>query len=121
MWSAILARYRLDEAANALHRDGLEGQTLWRYHAMLPVQSPEGVVTLGEGMTPLLRVDSLAKRLGLKHLYIKDESLNPTGSFKARGLALAIARAAELGVKKLRFLRRAMLEARRPRMPHVPA
>lgn len=97
----LLARYRLDEAANTLNRDALEGQTLWRYHAMLPVQSPEGVVTLGEGMTPLLRVDRLAKRLGLKHLYIKDESLNPTGSFKARGLALAIARAAELGVKKI--------------------
>jgi len=64
---------------------------------MLPVQSPAGVVSLGEGMTPLLRAERLGKRLGLNHLYIKDESLNPTGSFKARGLAVASARAAELG------------------------
>jgi threonine synthase len=97
----LLARYRLEEAAAALHRDRLEGQTLWRYHAMLPVQSPAGVVSLGEGMTPLLRAERLGKRLGLNHLYIKDESLNPTGSFKARGLALAIARAAELGVTRV--------------------
>jgi threonine synthase len=97
----LLARYRLEEAAAALDRNQLEGQTLWRYHAMLPVQSPAGVVSLGEGMTPLLRAERLGKRLGLNHLYIKDESLNPTGSFKARGLALAIARAAELGVTRV--------------------
>ena len=97
----LLARYRLEEAAAALDRDQLEGQTLWRYHAMLPVQSLAGVVSLGEGMTPLLRAERLGKRLGLNHLYIKDESLNPTGSFKARGLALAIARAAELGVTRV--------------------
>jgi threonine synthase len=97
----LLARYRLAEAAAALDRDQLEGQTLWRYHAMLPVQSAAGVVSLGEGMTPLLRAERLGKRLGLNHLYIKDESLNPTGSFKARGLALAIARAAELGVTRV--------------------
>jgi threonine synthase len=97
----LLARYRLEEAAAALDRDALEGQTLWRYHAMLPVQSPAGVISLGEGMTPLLHAARLGKRLGLNHLYIKDESLNPTGSFKARGLALAIARAAELGVTRV--------------------
>jgi len=97
----LLARYRLEEAAAALDRDALEGQTLWRYHAMLPVQSSAGVVSLGGGMTPLLRAQRLGKRLGLNHLYIKDESLNPTGSFKARGLALAIARAAELGVTRV--------------------
>jgi threonine synthase len=97
----VLARYRLEEAADALDRDCLEGSTLWRYHAMLPVQSSAGVVSLGEGMTPLLRADRLGAQLGLKHLYIKDEALNPTGSFKARGLALAIARAAELGVRQV--------------------
>ncbi|MGE3537973.1 MAG: threonine synthase [Candidatus Tectimicrobiota bacterium] len=97
----LLARYRLDEAAEALQRERLTGQSLWRYHAMLPVQSPEGIVSLGEGMTPLLRTDRLGKRLGLSHLYVKDEGVNPTGSFKARGLALAVARAAELGVKRV--------------------
>lgn len=97
----LLAQYRLTDAAEALKRDRLEGYTLWRYHAMLPVQSPEGVVSLGEGMTPLLRAHRLGQHLGLKHLYIKDEALNPTGSFKARGLAMAIARAAELGVSQI--------------------
>jgi threonine synthase len=97
----ILARYRLADAAVALDRDHLVGHTLWRYHAMLPVQSPAGIVSLGEGMTPLLRTDRLGKSLGLRHLYVKDEALNPTGSFKARGLALAVARAAELGVQRV--------------------
>jgi threonine synthase len=97
----LLARYRLEDAAAELDRERLQGQTLWRYHAMLPVQSPERIVSLGEGMTPLLRAERLGKRLGLRHLYIKDESLNPTGSFKARGMALAVARAAELGVTKV--------------------
>ncbi len=97
----ILARYRLAEAAAAINRERLEGQTLWRYHALLPVQRAAGIVSLGEGMTPLLRADRLGKQLGLRHLYIKDEALNPTGSFKARGLALAIARAAELGVHQV--------------------
>jgi threonine synthase len=68
---------------------------------MLPVQSPEGIVSLGEGMTPLLRTNRLGKSLGLQYLYVKDEALNPTGSFKARGLALAVARAAELGVQRV--------------------
>ena len=77
----LLARYRLAEAAVALDRAQLEGQTLWRYHAMLPVQSPAGVVSLGEGMTPLLRAERLGKRLGLHHLYIKDESDQPDWLF----------------------------------------
>jgi threonine synthase len=97
----VLARYRLEDAAEALDRHRLSGRSLWRYHAMLPVQRPERIVSLGEGMTPLLRAERLGKQLGLKHLYIKDEALNPTGSFKARGLALAVARAAELGVRRV--------------------
>jgi threonine synthase len=97
----ILARYRLDEAASTLDRAQLSGQSIWRYHALLPVQHPERMVTLGEGMTPLLRADRLGTRLGLRHLYIKDEGQNPTGSFKARGMAVAVARAAELGVRKV--------------------
>jgi threonine synthase len=97
----VLARYQLEDAAAALDRHRLTGHSLWRYHAVLPVQSPERIVSLGEGMTPLLRAEKLGKQLGLKHLYIKDEALNPTGSFKARGLALAVARAAELGVQRV--------------------
>ena len=69
---------------------------------------------------PPLRAERLGKRLGLNHLYIKDESLNPTGSFKARGLALAIARAAELGVTRVAIPSPAMPAVRRRRMPRVP-
>jgi threonine synthase len=71
---------------------------MWRYRAFLPVQDELNVVSLGEGFTPLLRARRLGEELGLRQLYIKDESLNPTGSFKARGLAVAISRAKELGV-----------------------
>ena len=65
------------------------------------VQSEAGITTLGEGGTPLLKVDRLGKLLGLNRLSIKDESVNPTGSFKARGLAMAISRAKELGATKV--------------------
>jgi threonine synthase len=71
---------------------------MWRYSAMLPVLNPSSVITLGEGWTPLLKADRLAKDLELDRLLIKDESLNPTGSFKARGLSMAISKAKELGV-----------------------
>ena len=97
----ILARYRLEEAANSTDRDGLTGNTLWRYHAVLPVQRPENIVSLGEGMTPLLNADRLGTCLGLRRLYIKNEALNPTGSFKDLGFSVAISRAAELGIKEV--------------------
>ncbi len=99
--SPLVARYRLDEAARTLNKEELKGDSLWRYHAMLPVQSEEGIVTMGEGMTPLLKLPRLGAQLGLSNLSVKDESVNPTGSFKARGLAMAISRAAELGVTKV--------------------
>lgn len=97
----ILARYRMDEARSGLDKNSLRGTTLWRYRAMLPVQDEKHIVSLGEGMTPLLRTDRLGSRIGLSHLFIKDESLNPTGSFKARGMALAVSRAKELGVTRV--------------------
>jgi threonine synthase len=74
---------------------------MWRWHSLLPVQTPEHVITLGEGDTPLLRLPRLGAKTGFTNLFIKDESLNPTGSFKARGLAAAISRAKELGVEKV--------------------
>jgi threonine synthase len=96
----LLARYDL-EAARALDRGALIAPepTMWRYRALLPVQDDGEVVSLGEGFTPLLHAARLGGELGLSHLYIKDESLNPTGSFKARGLAVAISRARELGAR----------------------
>jgi threonine synthase len=71
---------------------------MWRYGALLPV---EDRLSLGEGFTPLLHATRLGEELGLPHLYIKDEGINPTGSFKARGLAMAVGRARELGVTEV--------------------
>lgn len=75
--------------------------TLWRFFELLPLQETSNVVTLGEGGTPLLSAVTLAKRLGVPHLYIKDEGLNPTATFKARGMAVAVSRAKELGITRL--------------------
>ena len=94
----LLVRYDLEALRRtwtpAQVRDGPDN--MWRYAPVLPPRS-ESIVTLGEGMTPLLR----AKRLGAKNLWIKDEGLNPTGSFKARGLSCAVSMAVELGVTKI--------------------
>ncbi len=75
--------------------------SMWRYREMLPVENPENIVSLGEGMTPMLSVPNLAKSIGLTELLIKDESVNPTGSFKSRGLSMAISKAKEYGVKEV--------------------
>jgi threonine synthase len=95
----LLARYDL-AAARAWSRDSLADRppTMWRYRELLPVFDDEEPVTLGEGFTPLIHARSLGARLGLSRLYIKDESLNPTNSFKARGQSAAITRASALGV-----------------------
>src|SRR6266581_8238045 len=101
--SPLLAEYDLDAARNRFPRDSLSSRppTMWRYREMLPVQRPENVVSLGEGFTPLIQARRLGAALGLKNLYIKDESGNPTGSFKARGLCAAVSMACELGLRKL--------------------
>jgi threonine synthase len=75
--------------------------SLWRYREVLPVERDEHIVTLGEGWTPLLPAPRLAERVGLRELYIKDESQNPTQSFKARGMTAAVSMALELGARKL--------------------
>ena len=95
----LLVRYDL-KAARARGRDALVTRepTMWRYGALLPV---EDRLSLGEGFTPLLHATRLGEELGLPHLYIKDEGINPTGSFKARGLAMAIGRARELGIQEV--------------------
>lgn len=93
----MLAQYDL-EAGQALKADLPNRQkTLWRYEELLPVIHPENQITLGEGYTPLLILNRLAAAFGLNHLTLKDEGLNPTGSFKARGLCMAIAKAKENG------------------------
>lgn len=72
---------------------------MWRYFEMLPLTNHDNIITLGEGMTPILPAKRLAKKYGLNNLYVKDEGLNPTGSFKARGMSMAISKAKELGIK----------------------
>jgi threonine synthase len=94
----LLARYDLDRA-RGWRRDSLIGRepNMWRYREMLPLFDGETPVTLGEGFTPLFHAKALGATIGLDRLYIKDESLNPTNSFKARGQSAAITRAKYLG------------------------
>ena len=96
----LLARYDL-ERARSWRRETLTGRepNMWRYREMLPLFDGEAPVTLGEGFTPLFHARALGGTIGLDRLYIKDESLNPTNSFKARGQSAAITRAKYLGAK----------------------
>jgi threonine synthase len=96
--SPLLARYDLDRVAIGPHDLSDRAPDLWRYHELLPVSDPAHVVTLGEGMTPLLSAPRLGAALGIGRLLVKDEGLLPTGSFKARGAAMGVSRAKELGV-----------------------
>jgi len=100
---ALLVRYDLDSVRRTWNRDSIskESPTLWRYLPVLPVRSRESIVSLGEGMTPLIRTKRLGAALGSEQLWVKDEGLNPTGSFKARGMSAAISMALELGIKKV--------------------
>ena len=99
----LLVSYDLDRAAETLTKESLKSRvaSLWRYKEVLPVESDENIVSLGEGWTPLHKTERLGEKLGLSNLYIKDESLNPTASFKARGMSAAVSMAKELGVKKV--------------------
>ena len=97
----LLVRYDLDGVRRALSREALSArpQTLWRYRELLPVRRAENVVSLGEVVTPLIALPRIAARLGASaEILVKDEGRLPTGSFKARGLALAVSMAKELGV-----------------------
>src|SRR5215210_7564488 len=99
----LLVRYDLKAAARTLTRESLKGRRadLWRYAEVLPAGREEDIVSLGEGWTPLLRASRLGESLGMTELYVKDESQNPTQSFKARGMAAAVTMAKELGARKL--------------------
>ena len=102
--SPLLARYNLDKGRSIFGSPSLLRERpwdLWRYEEMLPVRDPQYRVSLGEGGTPLIETPRLGRRLGASRLYVKDESLNPTGSFKARGLCLAVSMAKQLGVEEL--------------------
>jgi threonine synthase len=98
----LLARYDL-EAARGWTRESLAGResSMWRYRELMPLFDGESPVSLGEGWTPLIHASRLGASLGLANLYVKDESLNPTNSFKARGLSAAVTRAHHLGARAL--------------------
>ena len=99
----IWVRYDLDAVRTSLSKTDLMGRKpdLWRYRELLPSFLPERVVSLGEGMTPVLSCPQLGAHLGCTNLYIKDESQLPTGSFKSRGMALAITMANHFGINKV--------------------
>ena len=101
--ATLLPRYDLTAVRGNMDRDEISRRTkgMWRWHELLPVLEAENQVFLGEGDAPLLSLPRLGAKLGLDRLYVKDESNNPTGSFKARGLAAAISKAKELGVEKV--------------------
>ena len=124
----LLVRYDLDGVRRALPREALaeRPQILWRYRELLPVRRPENIVSLGEVVTPLVSLPRIAGRLAQGgELIVKDEGRLPTGSFKARGLALAVSMAKELGVtthgdadqRQCRLGDGRLLRARRHRKP----
>ena len=99
----LYPRYDLQAAKAEVDREALGRRpaNMWRYFEVMPVRDLENVVTLGEGYTPLLKAERLGPKMGCEALYIKDEGLNPTASFKARGLSAAVSRARELGLTRL--------------------
>ena len=99
----LLAVYDLDGVKRQLHPHDLRTRpaSLWRYRELLPVRDPTHIVSLGEGWTPLLPAPRLGRVLDVPHLLIKDEGPNPTGTFKARGAAVGVSRARELGLREL--------------------
>jgi threonine synthase len=99
----LLVRYDLAHLKDSWSRDSFASapNSMWRYARALPVENAAHIVTLGEGMTPLLAARRTGKRIGANHLLIKDEGLNPTGSFKARGLSCAVSMCVELGLNRL--------------------
>ena len=99
----LYARYDIEEAKKNFTKEDLVNRdpNMWRYFEMMPVKDSENVICLGEGFTPIFEAKNLGEVEGYSNLYIKDEGLNPTGSFKARGLSAALSKAKELGIKKV--------------------
>ena len=99
----LFARYALDQLTDNWKPQHLQSRhnSFWRYRELLPISDDKNIVSLGETITPLLHAKRLGAQFSLQQLWIKDESRLPTGSFKARGLAMAVSKAKELGIKKL--------------------
>ncbi|MBB6448790.1 threonine synthase [Geomicrobium halophilum] len=101
--SPLLVAYHLEKAKKEWHYEQLHKRlpSLWRYHEMLPVTDPENVISFGEGMTPLIDMRAIGDHYDISYLQMKDEGLVPTGSFKARGAAVGVSKAKELGVEAI--------------------
>ncbi len=99
----LLVEYDLERMARVLTKDDLRLRTasMWRYAELLPISNPASIVSLGEGWTPLLRMRAAERKLSLRKLWVKREEQNPTGSFKARGMSVAVSIALEHGVRKV--------------------
>lgn len=99
----LLVRYDLEKLRQSWNREWITSgpSSMWRYAPVLPVSKPSAITSLGEGMTPLMRTSRLGARIGANDLWVKDEGVNPTGSFKARGMSCAVSMCVELGAKKL--------------------
>ncbi len=99
----LYPRYDLEAASSALDKDKLRDRpaNMWRYFEVMPVRDPANVVTLGEGFTPIFKAERFGPEMGCSNLHIKDEGVNPTASFKARGLSAAVSKAKELGITKI--------------------
>ncbi|MQF83344.1 MAG: threonine synthase [SAR202 cluster bacterium] len=97
----LLARYNFEKISKSFTPKNLLGRRndMWRYEELLPVLDDEKIISLGEGNTPFMKMNNLSKKLSIKNFFVKDESNNPTGSFKARGLSAAISKANEYGIK----------------------
>ncbi len=99
----LFARYDLEAVKVAVSPEDFVGReaTMWRYWELLPVRDRGNVISLGEGWTPLIHVPRLGGKVGVPQLYVKDEGIIPTGTFKARGLSMAVSKAKELGITRL--------------------
>jgi len=99
----LLVRYDLEKAKATWSRDSLAKAppNMWRYAPLLPVKDSKHIVSLGEGLTPIMKTDRLAAHLGVSQLWVKDEGANPTGSFKDRGMSCALSMCLELGLSKI--------------------
>lgn len=94
----LVAHYNLGNKLISKMELCLRESSMWRYREFLPIEFDENIVSLGEGMSPLLKMRKLEEKNGATNIYIKDEGQNPTGSFKARGLSMAVSKAKELGI-----------------------
>lgn len=99
----LLVRYDLQAIKNEVNKEDFKNREkgLWRFKELLPLENEDNIVNLGEGDTPILKVNTLGEELGFKELYLKDEGLNPTGTFKSRGAAVGVSKAKELGIKTI--------------------